>query len=185
VRAPRRQLLSAFLVLPVALAACGGGTAATAGVTPTATASIQIIGTPAPALGSTASTTAAATTSGALTVSTVASATTAVNTSVTSTATGAVYTVTGTGNVGLRLRQTPNGNKITDLPAGSNVTAVGDPTQQAGGLTWVHVKSAKGDVGWVASQYLAGLPAAATATTASATATTASSTGTPVPGGQQ
>jgi len=79
-----------------------------------------------------------------------------------------VYTVSGTGTSPLVLRKSPNGAKVADLPAGSTVTAVGDPTQQAAGYTWLHVKSAKGDTGWVATKYLSGGAAA-----------------TPVPGGQQ
>jgi hypothetical protein len=166
----RSLLFPIFLVAPLALAACGGGSSnGSAGVTPTATASIEIIGTPAPAAGTTSSSgssSATAASAAPLTIS--ASARTSTNTAVTSAATGAVYTVSGTGTAPLVLRQSPNGAKITDLPAGSKVTAVGDPTQQAAGYTWLHVKSAKGDTGWVATKYLSGGPAA-----------------TPVPGGQQ
>jgi hypothetical protein len=102
-----------------------------------------------------------------LTISATGSAST-VSAAVTTTSTGGAYTVTGTGGVPLVLRQSPNGAKIKDVPAGGVVTALGDPTQQAGAYTWIHVKTANGDVGWVATQFLAGGPAA-----------------TPLPGGQQ
>ena len=170
-RLSRSLLLPIFLVAPLALAACGGGSSGgSAGVTPTATASIEIIGTPAPAAGSTTSGSgsSSATTASAAPLTISASSSTSTNTAVTSAATGAVYTVSGTGTSPLVLRKSPNGAKVADLPAGSTVTAVGDPTQQAAGYTWLHVKSAKGDTGWVATKYLSGGAAA-----------------TPVPGGQQ
>lgn len=174
-RVSRTTILPLLVGLPLVLGACGGGSSAAAGVTPTATASIQIIGTPAPSGASSAATTSTSQLVAALTVSATSSAASSaassastLSTATTAATTGAAYTVTGTGNVGLRLRQTPNGSKITDVPAGGVVTALGEPTQQAGGYTWIHVKTAKGETGWVATQFLAGGPP-----------------GTPLPGGQQ
>lgn len=162
----RLGLIPVVLILPLTLAACGGGSSAKAGVTPTATASIEIIGTPAASSGSTVTGSQTGVASSGLTVSTQrqSSATTSAATVATSVATGAAYTVSGTGNVGLRLRQAPNGAKITDLPAGTVVTAIGDAPQQAGGYTWIHIKTAKGASGWVATQYLAGGAVAGTPT---------------------
>lgn len=67
---------------------------------------------------------------------------------------GAALRVTGTGSVGLRLRDAPNGTPVEVVADGAMLTAVGDPTQQAGGSTWVHVKTADGRTGWVAAQYV-------------------------------
>jgi len=167
VRLSRLSILPAFLALPLVLGACGGGSSAAAGVTPTATASIQIIGTPAPSIASSTAFTSTSDSASALTISATGSAST-VSSAVTTALTGAAYTVSGTGGIPLVLRQSPNGAKIKDVPAGGVVTALGDPTQQAGAYTWIHVKTANGDVGWVATQFLAGGPAA-----------------TPLPGGQQ
>ena len=172
-RLSRFQVLPVLAAVPLLLAACGGGGngSAAAGVTPTATASIEIIGTPAPAGGNTiTSNSGTASSSAGLTIRATGSSVIA-NTAATSSTTGSTYTVTGTGGSNLVLRQAPNGTKIGDVPAGGVVTSLGDPTQQAGSYTWLHVKTAKGQQGWVATKYLSGGIASPTAT--------------PVPGGQQ
>jgi hypothetical protein len=177
VRLSRYHVLTAIAAVPLVLAACGGGGGngsgtAAAGVTPTATASIEIIGTPAPAGGSTVTTSSGnAASSTALTISASAGSTSGSATAATSSAAGSTYTVTGTGGSNLVLRQAPNGTKIGDVPAGGVVTSLGEPTQQAGSYTWMHVKMANGQQGWVATKFLSGGAAAPTAT--------------PLPGGQQ
>lgn len=170
-RLSRFHVLPVVAALPLLLAACGGGGSAAAGVTPTATASIEIIGTPAPAAGGSAtSSSGTSTSSPALTISASASSTGSAA-AATSRTTGSTYTVTGTGGSNLVLRQSPNGTKIGDVPAGGVVTSLGEPTQQAGSYTWMHVKMANGKQGWVATKFLSGGAAAPTAT--------------PLPGGQQ
>ena len=175
-RLSRYHILTVVVAAPLLLAACGGGGAsgsgtAAAGVTPTATASIEIIGTPAPAGSAVTSSNGTTASSTALTISASAGSTSGSATVATSSTTGTTFTVVGTGGSNLVLRQAPNGTKIGDVPAGAVVTSLGEPTKQAGSYTWLHVKMANGQQGWVATKFLSGGAVAPTAT--------------PLPGGQQ
>lgn len=69
-------------------------------------------------------------------------------------ATGKAYQVVNTGEVGLRIRDTPStsGNQIGTFPDGTRVEASGGE-QQADGYTWIKVKGAQGE-GWVAKEFL-------------------------------
>lgn len=69
-------------------------------------------------------------------------------------AAGKAYQVFNTGEVGLRIRDTPStsGNQIGTFPDGTRVEASGGE-QQADGYTWIKVKGAQGE-GWVAKDFL-------------------------------
>jgi len=69
---------------------------------------------------------------------------------------GAPLTVTGTGGAGLTVREAPNGKRLLVVSEGSTLSALGDPPQDANGLTWIHVKLPSGTEGWVAQQYVSG-----------------------------
>jgi len=60
-----------------------------------------------------------------------------------------------TSDIGLRVRDEPNGNRIGLLDDGAIVEAVGEDAQSAGGFTWLKVRAEQGGLeGWVASEYL-------------------------------
>ena len=63
-------------------------------------------------------------------------------------------TVTGSGTLGLRLRETPGGNLIDYLPDGTVVTLKPDITRTSDGIEWRRVIDPKGREGWVSTEYL-------------------------------
>jgi cell wall-associated NlpC family hydrolase len=65
-------------------------------------------------------------------------------------------------DVGVNVRDAPNGNRIGGLANGTTVTATGDAPVDAGGHAWVKVKARRPKIaGWVASDFLTEVPASA------------------------
>jgi hypothetical protein len=61
--------------------------------------------------------------------------------------------VSGTGNAGLMLRETPNGPIVDGLYEGQRVDLFAQ-RQVVDGLEWAFVRGENGRTGWVVSMYL-------------------------------
>src|SRR5581483_1946891 len=68
---------------------------------------------------------------------------------------GVIVRVTGTGGTGVTLRDAPSttGRRLGVVPEGSRLTVIGDDVQ-ASGHTWRNVKTANGQTGWVAGEFV-------------------------------
>lgn len=68
------------------------------------------------------------------------------------------FTVVNTNDVGLIVRDAPNGGELTVLPEGTVVEQIGDDVADAG-FTWRNIRTLDGREGWVAIDFLAPVPA--------------------------
>ena len=167
-----RRLVVVLLVL--LLAACGGGAPAT----PTPSTEPEAASSPAdataapspaaaPASPPTKSSPAAAAVtppagSPAATSGATASATAAETATPPATAdTRPQLVVSGTQGTGVRLRRSPGGDALRVYPEGTRLEQVG-PDQDVAGVVWRNVRGPDGQEGWVAAEFTAAAPAAAT-----------------------
>lgn len=73
------------------------------------------------------------------------------------TTTGKAFVVANTDGDGVRLRATPGGDQITNIPEGTRLEQIG-PDRQVDGTTWRNVRTPDGQQGWVAAQFTTEAP---------------------------
>jgi hypothetical protein len=67
----------------------------------------------------------------------------------------ATAVVTGAGEFGLRIRETPGGTEIDFLQDGTVLEVVPEPQVKTDdGITWQKVRDPQGRVGWVSTEFI-------------------------------